>query len=236
MSPKTEGKRDGEEIVIINPHVWKKSGLARPDFLKRIRGVKAIRVREIKRSIPDPRTPASFPVFSFFPGSLESWGLLERFHKLANEGDFSVFDERIDDCIIAIVVAPSLGQWLLNTKIATFQRQILNWLAGWLTFHSELPDKKTAQLPPGVFEQVESIRRTHYGARFSFDELWNHSYPDRPLELLKHYEEVTKELTGAISPEILKLRNCDLEAVDCESWGLESGQYRGWSGFNFRDC
>lgn len=229
MNPDIETNHNGEEIVVINPHIWKKSGLSRPDFLKRIRNMRAIRIGEINCS----QVSTGFPVFSYFPRSLESWGLLERFHKLVNEGDFSVFDERTDDFIIAIVIRPSLGHWLLNTKITTFQRQILNWLAAWFTFHSDPPDKKTTQLPPGVLEQVESIRRTHYSPRFSYDKIWNRSNPQEPFEFLKHYQDVTKELTGAASPEILKLRDCELEGVDLESWGLSGGQYGNWMGFDF---
>jgi 5-methylcytosine-specific restriction endonuclease McrA len=205
-----------EEKVIIDPHVWKKSGMSRLDFVKRIRGVKAIRVREIECS----QEATGLPVFSYLPRNLESWGLLERFHRLVNEGDFSVFDERANDFIIAIVIAPSLAHWLFNTKIAVLQLQILNWLAGWLTWHSELPDKKIAQLPAGIVEKVESIQRVHYGQQFCVDELWGKSHSKRPLELLKHYEDITKKLTNTTPPEILKIRTCELENIDLESWGL----------------
>jgi hypothetical protein len=156
---------------------------------------------------------------------------LERLHSLVNEADFSVFDERIDDFIVAVIIAPQLARWLLNTRIATIQGQILNWLAAWWTFHADLPDKRITSLPPGIHEKVEAIRRSHYGRGFSYEELWSTAYPERPRELLKHYEDVSKELTGAAPPEILRLRNCELNGVDLGAWGLTGAD--DWIGFDF---
>src|ERR1039458_3652852 len=162
MHNEYEPSQQTEEVIVANPHIWKRSGLSRPEFLKRVRGFRKIRVR----SLECPQEMTELPVFSYFPRGLQSWGLLERLHSLVNEGDFSVFDERIDDFIVALIIAPQLARWLLNTRIATIQGQILNWLAAWLTFHADLPDKRITSLPPGIHEKVEAIRRSHYGRGF----------------------------------------------------------------------
>src|SRR5438045_1139469 len=109
----SENAKRGEGTVVIDPNIWKKSGLSRPEFLGRIRALKKIRVRELVCS----QEATVLPVFSYFPRNLESWGLLEQFHNLVNNADFSVFEDRTTDFIIAIVLAPQLARWLLNTEI-----------------------------------------------------------------------------------------------------------------------
>jgi hypothetical protein len=218
-----------EATVVIDPHIWKKSGLPRAEFLKRIRAFKKLRLRPVMT----PQEATTLPVFSYLPRTLESWGLLERFHNLVNKGDFSVFDGRTSDFIAALIIAPRLATWLLNTKLATIQNQILNWLAAYLTWHSDLPDKKTARLPTGLHEKVEAIIRKHYSGRFSHDAVWEMSNRTGPDDLAAHYEEVSRELTGAAPPEILKLRNWEVRDARTQEWGLSSHNLSDWIGFDF---
>jgi hypothetical protein len=218
-----------EARVVIDPHIWKKSGLSRAEFLKRIRSFKKLRLRPVMT----PQEATTLPVFSYFPRTLESWALLESLHNLVNEGDFSAFDGRTSDHIAVLVIPPRLATWLLHTKVATLQNQILNWLAAYRAFHSELPDKKTACLPPGLEEKVEAIMRKHYFGRFSHDEVWKMSNRTGPQDFLDHYLQVSKELTGGPPPEILKLRNCEVHEVRTQEWGLSDFALSDWIGFDF---
>ncbi len=219
-------------MVVINQHVWKASKLSRTEFLQRIKSVKAIRVDEM---LCNNQETTGFPVISYFPSSLELWRHLERFHQLVNEANFSVLDERSEPIqhIFAVILPPKLTTWLLHVEVETLKQQILNWLAGWTTFHSSLPDKQVTSLPPEIRKEVERIKEKYYGKRFSFDEFWGKSHPNRPQELLKHYEEVSKTLTGAAPPEFLKLRVCDLNTVDVEEWGLQRRQFGDWLSLSF---
>ena len=216
----SDSKQDRPEVVIINPGIWKQSKLTRSEFLRRIRCVREIRVEE---ELSTQQKYTLRPVFSYFPRTLESWSLFERLHGLVNQGDFAVFDERTDNRIFAITLPAQAATWLLNTRLGTIQRQILNWLAAWTTFHATLPDEETRELPSGIREQVEAIKSQHYSTRFNYDEMWNPpAYPERPLELLEHYQNVSKVLTNAAPPEILSLRKCELDDVDWEAWGFGS--------------
>jgi hypothetical protein len=218
-----------EATIVIDPQIWKKSALSRAEFLKRIRSFKKLRLRPVMT----PQEATTLPVFSYFPRTLESWALLERLHNLVNKGDFSVFDGPTSDHIAVLVVPPRLATWLLNTKVATFQNQILNWLAAYRAFHSELPDKKIACLPPGLEEKVEAIMRKHYSGRFSHDEVWKMSNRTGPQDFLDHYLQVSKELAGGPPPEILRLRNCEVREVHTQEWGLSNFALSGWIGFDF---
>jgi len=218
-----------EATVVIDPYIWKKSGLSRAEFLKRIWSFKKLRLH----SVMTPQEATRFPVFSFFPRTLESWALLERLHNLVNKGDFSVFDGRTSDFIAVLVLAPQLTTWLLDTRIATLQNQVLNWVAAYRAFHSEFPDKKTSSLPPGLDEKVESIIRKHYSGRFSSDEVWEMSNRTGPQDFLDHYLQVSKELTGGPPPEILQLLNWQVRDVRTQEWGLDSSDSGEWIGFDF---
>ena len=211
----TNNSTDGE-IVFVNPHIWKASKVSRLEFLRRIRCVEALRVYAVTDA---SQQTTEMPVISFFPGSLSAWGLLEKFHRVVNEADFSVFDGY--DRILAIMAAPKPVQWIRNTKLVTLQRQILNWIAAWSTYHyGKFPDENTTVLPPGVREEVEAIKREFYDdSRFTNDNLWETHYPERLDQLIRHYEETSKNLTGAPPPEILKLPRFKLN-VALEAWGL----------------
>ena len=230
MSAQSELEKPMAEVVVINPHIWKSSKLSREEFLRRIKCVSGIRGGE--KHYDDGFD--SLPSFSYFPRKLESWTLMERFHQLVNEGDFSVLDERTTYRIFALVLPAKLTSWLLNVKLATFHLQILNWLAAWTKFHRTLPDERVTSLPPGIRERVDEIRAAHYGSGFSREELWGETAETgRPTELLKHYDEVSITLTGALPPEILKLRVGDLDDVDLKSWGLEHGRWGTWPDMYF---
>lgn len=215
-----------EEVAFINPLIWKTTKLSRIDFLHAIKRVYAIQIAEspLNRGAPE---------FSYFPQTLDSWSLLERLHSIVNDGDFSVFDERGDDRVFGVMLPKQVATWLLNTKVVTIQRQILNWLAGWSVFHGKFPGDPLEELPAAIRLEVESIKKTHYGSRFTYEELWENAYPERSRELLLHYENITKEITGAAPPEILKIRECDLDGVDLRAWGLSPGSYGRWPGFTF---
>ena len=219
------------KICIINPSIWKKSGLPRSEFLSRIRGVKAIRVYEMNWVSPEE---TRLPLFSYFPSSMDSWTRLEQLHHLANEGDFSVFDERTEKYVFAMILPPQLATWLRHTKVATLQRQIIHWLAAFSTFRGKLPSTQVEELPPGIREDVASLQRDHYAPGFSYEELWGQPDSEKPKELLKRYEETAKKITGAAPPEILRLRECEFDDVDLESWGLRRGRFGGWPGFTFQ--
>ena len=228
MMKGNEDNPDQTEICIINPLIWKRSGLPRNEFLKRVRSAQAIRIREWNWIYE------RLPRFSYFPSSLDLWTQLERLHHLVNDGDFSVFDERVEDRVFAVILPPRFATWLLRTKVATLQSQIIHWLAAYSTFRGKLPSEQVTELPPGIKEQVEVIKRKYFGTGFSHEELWETHYPERPAELLKHYENTAKAVTGSAPPEILKLRECDFDTVDLSAWGLNRGQFGGWPGFTFQ--
>ena len=216
-----------KEVVIINPHIWKLSKLSREEFIRRLKCVRGIRTG-FKQSYD------YFPSLSYFPDTLESWTHLERFHRLVNEGDFSIFDELPPNQVVFTIVLPEkLTTWLLNVKLATLQHQILNWLAAWKVFHGTWREKKGTSIPRPIEERVETIIANYYGAGFSSKEMWEKGYPERPNELLTHYCEVSKSLTGSVPPEILKLRVCDLDGVDLDEWGLEAGCFGTWPSLRF---
>jgi hypothetical protein len=160
------------------------------------------------------------PIFSFFPSSLSAWHSLQQFHRLVNEADFSVFDG--DGRIFAIIVVPKPAQWMRNTNLVTLQRQILNWIAAWSKLqYGKLPHDDTTTLPPGIREEVESIKREHYDhARFTDSNLWETNYTEGQDELIHHYEETSKKLTGASPPNILRLRRFELDFAH-KAWGLD---------------
>lgn len=208
----------GREVVVSNVNVWRKSGLSRNEFLRRIRCVKALRVGE---NHWEAQECSNYPVFSFFPSSLESWRNFERLHHLVNKADFSIFEERTDWRLFSLVLPRQLVRWLLNTKITTVQCQILNWVAGWLTLHRNRPDESQEDLPSGIAETVSSIRAKFYGSDVAdVDSLWGSAYEDWLKNVLQRYDEASKELTGAPPPAFLKLREVDLDEADLLAWGM----------------
>ena len=109
---------DAMEVVIINPVIWKSSNLPRVKFLQTMKQVKAIRIRTTSWSLEGYD---DWPVFSYFPRSVDAWTLLERLHNLVNNGDFSPFDERVKDHVFAVMLPRKVANWFLNTKIVTIQ-------------------------------------------------------------------------------------------------------------------
>lgn len=155
---------------------------------------------------------------------MDAWKKLEQLHNLVNNGDFSVFEARTTDIVVALLLSPKVVTWLLNTKVATMQQQILHWLAAWSALHSDLPEQGTC-LPVELSEIVEHLKRQYYSQRFPSDEIWESGYPTMPREFQSHYERTSKEVTGAAPPEILRLLDYQTNSILADDWGLTRIQF-----------
>ncbi|MEO7297277.1 MAG: GIY-YIG nuclease family protein [Verrucomicrobiota bacterium] len=210
--------------IIIDPNIWKQSRLTRDEFSRRIRQVKAIRMEEPYWNFQDATL---FPVFSCLPRNLESWGLLSRLHNLVNKGVFSVFGERIDYKVFALLLPIKLTEWLLNTEIDTVKLQILNWIAASMCLSGCAPDEKQDAFPLEIQEAINSIRNKYYDKRFTHEKIFgrnNLGCPQRAKELQNRYWKVGRDLTGGI-PEFMRHLFQSYEKLNWETWGINATSF-----------
>ncbi len=200
-----------EKVFIIDPFLHKNSKLTRDEFLSRFEFVKAIKTRNCE--------------LSFYFNSPNKWEILEHFHYIVQNGDFSK-QELSHQIPFAFSIPVFLYSWMKDTSLQTIQKQIMFWLSGYYVFNS-FRDYVPTELLENIWQEVANIVKDYYPNNFinnlkeedEFEDI--NLYRSYHSENIKLFKEAALKFIGAPLPEIFSDPTVNPSSFDKDyKWGL----------------